>query len=66
MSNTVTIKIEGAGCQNCVNAIEKALNAVAGVTQASFDLTAGIATVEGDAELPVLQAAIEEAGYDVV
>ena len=66
MSNTVAIKVEGAGCQNCVNAIAKALNNVVGVTSASFDLAAGVATVEGEAELPALQTAIEDAGYDVV
>ncbi|AJQ92329.1 heavy-metal-associated domain-containing protein [Gynuella sunshinyii] len=66
MSNVIEMKIEGAGCQNCVDAIEKALNGVAGVAAASFDLAKGIATVEGDADTEQLKAAIEDAGYEVV
>ncbi|WP_428244012.1 heavy-metal-associated domain-containing protein [Gynuella sp.] len=66
MSNVVEMNIEGAGCQNCVNAIEQALKDVDGVATASFDLAKGIATVEGNADTEQLKAAIEEAGYEVV
>jgi len=50
-------------------AVEKALKQVAGVKEAAVDLAAKQVTVEYDENqtgLAALEAAIEDAGYDVV
>ena len=61
-----TIMISGMSCGHCVTAVRKALTGVAGV--AVTDVQIGSATVELDsaAALPAAEAAIDEAGYDVV
>ena len=60
-----TMKIEGMMCAHCQAHVEKALNALPGVT-ATVDLAAKTATVTGQAEDAALKAAVEEAGYQVV
>ena len=59
------IVIEGMMCAHCQAHVEKALNALPGVT-ATVDLAAKTATVTGQAEDAALKAAVEEAGYQVV
>jgi Cu+-exporting ATPase len=59
------IVIEGMMCAHCQAHVEKALNALPGVT-ATVDLVAKTATVTGQAEDAALKAAVEEAGYQVV
>ncbi len=59
------IVIEGMMCAHCQAHVEKALNALPGVT-ATVDLAAKTATVTGQAEDSALKAAVEEAGYQVV
>ena len=63
-----TLKIEGMSCMHCVKAVEKALNAVDGVSNAQADLEKKQATVEiaGAVTGGALRAAVEEAGYQVV
>ena len=61
-----TIKIEGMMCMHCVKHVDKALNAVEGVTSVSVNLEAKNAVVEGDVTDEALTAAIVDAGYDVV
>lgn len=58
------LKIEGMTCQNCVKHVRKALESVAGVTSAEVDLDSGRATVEGEAAVADLIAAVEEEGYE--
>ena len=60
------LKIEGMMCQHCQNHVDKALNALDGVT-ASVDLEAGTATVECSGEITdaMLTEAVKEAGYEV-
>ncbi|HWS30127.1 MAG TPA: copper ion binding protein [Clostridia bacterium] len=62
-----TLVIEGMSCNHCVAHVEKALNAIEGVS-AKVDLKAKTASVELDREVgdDVLKAAVEDAGYDVV
>ena len=60
-----TIKIEGMMCPHCQAHVDKALNAIEGVT-ATVDLAAGTATVKGDVSDEVLTKAITEAGYKVL
>lgn len=61
---TKKIFIEGMMCSHCSGAVEKALNAIDGVT-ATVDLQNKCATVTGDATDDVLTAVITEAGYTV-
>lgn len=64
---TKTIKIEGMSCSHCSARVEKALNAVAGVS-AQVDLESKKATVtlSQPVEDAILRKAVEDAGYEVV
>lgn len=62
-----TIEINGMTCGHCVAAVKKALVATAGVVVS--EVTIGKAIVELDpasGALAAAEAAIEDAGYDVV
>ena len=61
------IKIEGMTCGHCSARVEKALNAMAGVTEAKVDLANKTATINitQDIDDNVLREAIDDAGYDV-
>lgn len=61
------MKIEGMMCAHCSGRVEKALNALEGVT-ATVDLAAGTAsiTLSAPVEDQVLVDAVTEAGYQVV
>lgn len=63
-----TIQIEGMSCAHCSKAVEKALQAVAGVDAVQVDLAQKTATVESDANVAPesLKAAVTDAGYEVV
>lgn len=60
-----TVKIEGMMCMHCVKAVEKALNAVEGVTAVAVSLEDKQAVVEGSASEDALKAAVVDAGYEV-
>jgi copper chaperone len=62
MSRTLTV--EGMTCEHCEGSVEDALEAVAGVRDATADREAERATVEGDADPDALVAAVVDAGYD--
>jgi len=64
MSKNIHLSIPGMKCNGCVSAIEKALNDDIGVTRAEVELETRTATVETDAELSVLFAALKDAGFD--
>ena len=59
------VVIEGMMCQHCRAHVEKALNAIDGVT-AAVDLDSRTAIVTGDVSDDAIRAAVEEAGYQVV
>ena len=63
---TKTIKIEGMMCPHCQARVEKALNALEGVT-AVVDLEAGTAavTLTGAVSDEALRQAVTDAGYEV-
>ncbi|MEE0266287.1 MAG: heavy metal translocating P-type ATPase [Acutalibacteraceae bacterium] len=61
---TKTIIINGMMCPHCSGAVEKALNAIDGVT-ATVDLASKSATVTGNVENGVLIKVITDAGYTV-
>ena len=63
-----TLNVTGMTCQGCVASVARVLKAVPGVSDVVVTLQPGTATVVYDATrttLPVLKAAIEDAGYDV-
>ena len=62
-----TLFIEGMSCGHCAARVEKALNAIEGVS-AKVDLKAKTASVElsADVDDSTLKAAVEDAGYEVV
>lgn len=64
---THTMKIEGMMCSHCSARVEKALNAIEGVS-ATVDLAGKTATVHAEPQVDAaaLKAAVEEAGYEVV
>ena len=65
MSKVQTMKIEGMMCTHCSGRVEKALNAIEGVS-ATVDLAAGTAAVTGEVSAEVLKKAVEDAGYTVL
>ena len=58
--------VEGLSCGHCSARVEKALNAIDGVT-ATVDLDKKTAFIELAKEVPdsALKAAVEDAGYEV-
>lgn len=60
---TIRLNITGMTCGHCQKAVKEALEGVPGVQQADVDLDAGVATVEGSADLQVLIGAVEDEGY---
>ncbi len=67
-SGDITLPVEGMTCASCVSRVEKALNKVAGVTEAQVNLATEKAHVVFDpaaTSVDHLRAAIEKAGYRV-
>lgn len=62
MSTTLTV--EGMSCGGCEQTVVEALESVPGVTGAEADRETDSATVEGDADVDALVAAVDDAGYD--
>ena len=62
-----TMKIEGMSCGHCSARVEKALNAIDGVS-ATVNLEEKIASIALQREVSddVLRKAVEDAGYEVV
>lgn len=66
---TKVLKINGMTCQMCVKHVTRALEGVEGVTHVEVNLEPGIAQVTYDptvTDLPALQEAVAEAGYELV
>jgi copper chaperone CopZ len=59
-----TLSVDGMSCEHCEQTVAEALEGVAGVTGVSVDLDGGRATVEGDAAVADLVAAVADAGYE--
>jgi len=57
------LNISGMTCGHCQTAVSKALKSVPGVQDAQVDLTSGKATVDGQADVQALIAAVVEEGY---
>ena len=63
---SATYRVEGMTCGGCARHVEKALRAVAGVTEVSMDVAAGTATVQGDASEDALASSVASAGYELL
>lgn len=61
--NCQQLLISGMSCASCVSRVQKALAAVAGVTQARVNLAERTALVMGNATASALVQAVEDAGY---
>ncbi len=68
MNKTVTIKIEGMMCPHCSGRVRTALLSLTGVTAADVSHERGdaVITLSSELELSVLEAAITDAGYNVI
>jgi Cu+-exporting ATPase len=64
-ASTLTFRIAGMACSGCVERVEKAVRATAGVVSASVDLEAkrAVVTVSGIPDPKAVIAAIVAAGY---
>ena len=64
-TRTVSLRVEGMGCEACVATVRQALLSVPGVTAARVDLAQGKAEVEAApaTQDTALQAAVDRAGY---
>ena len=65
---TLTLSITGMSCNNCVQHVTHALEAMTGVSKTNVDLDAAKATVTIDPEmisLDDLAKAIHDAGYEM-
>src|SRR5690606_4443989 len=61
----ISLPVEGMSCASCVGRVEKALQGVPGVTEATVNLATERATVHGAVAVEELVAAIRKAGYEV-
>ncbi|AIZ78260.1 heavy-metal-associated domain-containing protein [Actinobacillus equuli] len=61
---SITLKLDGLHCGNCVKSVEKALNAVEGVTKATVTLDPQQAVVEGSATAEALITAVDDIGFE--
>lgn len=67
-TNSATYRVQGMTCDHCVAAVTSELEALEGVRQVDVDLASGDVRVTSDEPLTdeAVQAAVDEAGYEVV
>ncbi len=67
MSSTTDYTVTGMTCAHCVASVTEEVEEIAGVTDVSIDLATGRLRVTSEAPLSdeQVQAAVEEAGYQV-
>ncbi|GIH73377.1 heavy-metal-associated domain-containing protein [Sphaerimonospora thailandensis] len=65
---TSTYTIKGMTCGHCVRSVTEEVEAVTGVTGVKVELETGLMEVvsEGPADDAAVEAAVREAGYEVV
>ncbi len=64
VQNEIRLSIAGMSCAGCVASVEKALQAVPGVTSASVNFAEHTAVIRGDVAAQALVQAVRDAGYD--
>lgn len=65
---TTTIQVKGMTCGHCVSAVTEEISKVDGVTGVDVDLESGNVTIASEApvDTEAVNAAVDEAGYEVV
>jgi copper ion binding protein len=63
---TSTYTVSGMTCGHCVSSVTEEVSEVPGVTDVQVELETGRVTVTGDADAAAVEAAVQEAGYEVV
>ncbi|MGW0073105.1 heavy-metal-associated domain-containing protein, partial [Streptosporangium sandarakinum] len=60
--------VKGMTCGHCVSSVKEEVGEVAGVTEVDVDLATGLLTVTSESPVDAarINAAVEEAGYEVV
>jgi Cu+-exporting ATPase len=69
VSQDITLPVTGMTCAACARTIERTLQCVPGVEQASVNFATSRATVQFDpqrANVPALVTAVRDVGYDVL
>lgn len=66
MENIIHFNVAGMTCASCVSRVEKAIQQVSGVMQASVNLALEAVTVEGFVTAQSVVQAVNQAGYQVV
>ena len=68
MITTSTYDVKGMTCGHCVSAVSAELAKLHGVHEVDIDLDTGKVTVTSDTalDLDAVQAAVDEAGYELV
>lgn len=61
-----TYKVNGMNCPHCKATVERQIGKIEGVTSVNADLATGIVTVEGEADVEKIAAAVDAAGFDFV
>lgn len=67
MSTTATYTVDGMTCDHCVRSVTEEVKQIPGVADVAVDLTSGAVTITSDTDLDTaaVQAAVEEAGYEL-
>ena len=60
------LKVEGMSCGHCVSAVTKSVKEVDAAAKVEVDLAQQKVTVNSDAGLDAIKAAVEDAGYPVL
>ena len=65
---STTYRVEGMTCEHCVRAVRAEVGALEGVDEVEVDLAPGEVAVTSTAPLEraAVQAAVDEAGYELV
>ena len=68
MSSTTTYTVSGMTCSHCVSSVTEEVTNIPGVTDVQVDLASGAVTItsETPVEETAVQAAVDEAGYELV
>ncbi|EMA04590.1 heavy-metal-associated protein [Haloarcula vallismortis ATCC 29715] len=61
---STTLAVGGMSCGHCEQAVEEAIEALAGVQDAEADRDAEQVAVDGDISIEQLVTAVEDAGYE--
>lgn len=68
MTSSSTYIVTGMTCSHCVHAVIEEVSQIPGVTDVHVDLDSGLVNItsESPVERPVVAAAVDEAGYELL